>query len=130
MSKKTFQNLPNTTTPLNAANLNEIQENMVEYKTFEISVGGSKSLTHNTSSFVLLLSAKGGQGGAQSVWLIAGSGAGTSSRDSVIKLHDYGSRELTYTITDQTITLTNPNTTIMYCSIVFLVGSLSQITVS
>lgn len=102
----------------------------VARKTFNIPANGTITLNFTYSYFVLIFSAKGALGGATSCWIIQTYGSGGTARGSVVKLNDFGTRELTYQIVDQTITISNPNNTTMYCSLLFLIGEPQNVTIS
>lgn len=136
MGKITFQNLPSTSTPLNATNLNNIQEIYdlaIKRTSFSMATNTSKTITHTVNNNLLyIFSAKGGLGSATEFWIIGTYGAGGSSRTQIDKLVSSTSegRYLTVSITDNTITISNATTTTWYCSITPLVGDISAISVS
>lgn len=132
MSRITFKNLPDTSTPLNASNMNSIQNDLMRIKTFTIPKNnGTKAITFPDAKSIVLFSSKINYGGTTECWIIGMYGAGGSSRTDVTKLSEGSStRKITYTISDRVITLTNPTDSQADCSLVVLVGNYDSITVS
>ena len=137
MQKINFQNLPNTTTPVNATNLNQLQTNVEseingrDYRqSFTISANSSKTLTFSSNSFVILFSGRATLAGAHTVYIITGYGAGGTDRYSYTKLEGNSSGHISFSISGQTITVANSSSNTYNCSLFFLIGSISSVSIS
>lgn len=137
MQKINFQNLPNTTTPVNATNLNQLQTNVEseingrDYRqSFTISANSSKTLSFTNNNFYLLFSGRAMIGSGHTLYAITGYGAGTSDRYSYTKLEGNTNNHISFSISGQTITITNSSSNQYSCSLFFLIGSLSNVSIS
>lgn len=139
MQKINFQNLPSTTTPVNASNLNTMQSNIesdinsrASRITFSISSNSSKTLTFPDSGMATLFTGKGTLGEANNCTLIFTYGAGGTARYKTKNLEN-GAGHITFTIGNENtrqITIANSSTSSYSCSLIVLVGSASNITIS
>lgn len=136
MQKINFQNLPNTTTPVNATNLNQLQTNVEseingrDYRqSFTISANSSKTLSFTGAIFTLLFSGRAYIGNAHTTYIITGYGAGGTDRYSLIKLEGNTSNDITFSISGQTITISNSSSNQYSCSLFFLLGTRSNVSI-
>lgn len=137
MQKINFKNFPDLTTPLSANNLNQLQTNVEneinsrDYRqSFTISANSSKTLSFTGAIFTLLFSGRAYIGNAHTTYIITGYGAGGTDRYSLIKLEGNASNDITFSISGQTITITNSASNQYSCSLFFLIGSLSNVSIS
>lgn len=137
MQKINFQNLPNTTTPVNATDLNQLQTNVEseinsrDYRqSFTIPANSSKTLSFTQSPFTILFSGRAQVGAGHTSYILTGYGAGTSDRYSCIKLEGNSNNHISFSISGQTITVTNSASNQYSCSLFFLIGSISNVSIS
>ena len=132
MSRITFKNLPDTSTPLNASNMNSIQNDLVKVIDFTIAAGGTKNITFPDSRTIAIFSSKMNLGNTTECWIIGMYGSGGTSRTDITKISQGSSaRAIAYSINNRVITLTNPiSDASAICSLVVLIGDYTSITVS
>lgn len=95
---------------------------------FSISAGSSKTLSFNTGQLVFMLTGKGSLGSAYYSGIVYNYGEGTSSRMKVNTLVD-GSNglHLSFTISGQTLKITNNSTSSYTFAIFYYIGSANNI---
>ena len=138
MDKINFQNLPNTTTPVNATNLNLLQtnvENECDTKTkkidFNIEANSSITLTiDGGGSIAFLLTGKGQSSDSHLLWFIVNYSSGGSSRFKMYNLLNFNNADITTSLNGRELTITNSLAGTYKMSITYLVVSDVVITIA
>lgn len=96
---------------------------------FSISANSSKTLTFTQNSIAFILTGKGSLGGANHCSLIFTYGQGTTDRTKIQTLYA-GSGHISFSINGQTITVSNSSSSGYSFTMLFLIGSANNVTVS
>lgn len=128
-----FKNLPDTTTPLNATNMNDIQDGLIRKIEFTVSANSTKTITISDDNIkVFIFNARAGISSGYLTSLFSCYGVGGSARYKEEILMT-GTTTPTITIgaeNTRTISIQDTNNRNWTCSIVVLLGDISKITIS